>query len=281
MNDAQDRRGRARRILRIALTALAVALLAAGVLVLFRSLVNRLFLYSYDNGSYSRFPESLGRPLAFGDNYVVPYNLGNAAYQLGNYREAEDCFADALRRHPPAEEVECKVRINLALSKLHAYDFDGMDKGDERQVEEALQVLRSARAVLTESGCANEKAGVYDGHSEEAEKLKRDIDAMIDKLSNPPPPPEGGAGGGSGGGGDQPEDQDQDQDPGGGKQEDEPKSGGGAGRQERQERQKELRDQLTEQKQDLDAGNYAGSGGRDFTYIETGDSFGFGEGAPW
>ena len=114
-----------RDLRKIATNSMAI-ILAAGVLVLFRSLVNRLFLYSYDNGSYSRFPESLGRPLAFGDNYVVPYNLGNAAYQLGNYREAEDCFAAGVRMPPAREIAERELGFGDMRGKLPLVRMEGI-----------------------------------------------------------------------------------------------------------------------------------------------------------
>lgn len=280
MNDARDRRGAVARILRTAAVVLAAALLAAGLAVLFRSLVNRLFLYSYDNGRYSDYPEALARPLAFGENYVVPYNLGSAAYQRGDYPRAIEDFTDALRRRPPEEEVECRVRINLALSMLHDFPFEALDKGDAEQVAKALEALYAARGVLTENGCACEPVGVYDGHSEEAEKLKRDIDEMIRKLIEPPAQPQPqGSGGDDSDEGDPPEDDEPDDEQPDGQQEEQQKAG--PAEQDQQERQMALRDQLEEQKQDLEAGSYTGSGARDFTYITTGESFGFGEGVPW
>ena len=59
---------------------------------------------------------------------------------------------------------------------LHKVDFD--DLSSSSKAEEAVNILLSAREVLTEENCANESND--EGHNETAEELK----AFIDELLN-------------------------------------------------------------------------------------------------
>lgn len=70
----------------------ACILAAIGFLILLRSVGNAAFLKGYEKGNYSEMPEALLTPLRFGDNYVIPYNLGNAAYHKGDYDRAVTCM---------------------------------------------------------------------------------------------------------------------------------------------------------------------------------------------
>ena len=271
---------------------LFIVLLVSGILVLCRTLVNKLFLVNYDNKNYAEYPEKLVQPMAFGDNYVVPYNLGNAAYQREDYELAEHYFDSALRNNPPEEEKECSIRVNLALAHLHQFPFDTMDAQNEEEVDAALETLYYARGVLTETGCACEAADAWTGHSEEAEALKRDIDEMIRKLTTSPPqdgegdgegdppPPDNGDGDGDGDDssgdpppGDPPPPEDGDGNGNGGQKED--------NSQAQEQLQQSLEQDLKEQKQNLDAGNYQDGGMPPLTYIDIGDTLGFGEGMQW
>ena len=282
MNGRAKRRaafaGAAVRLARLLAAVLAAALLAAGLLVLFRSLVNRVFLVNYENGNYSAFPEELLLPMRWGENYVVPANMGNTAYQNGDYGQAVMYYRDALNGNPPEEGKECAIRVNLALAMLHMYPFDTMNPQDAQQIDEALRVLISARAVLTEHGCACEASGAEDGHSEQAETLKRDIDEMIGKLmkTRPDSPAGRNDSGGLGGEGDS----------GQSRQDDETRrqnlrNAADETDKTRQEKQKSLEARLKEQKQNLETGASQGGRDRDFTYIRTGETVGYGEGTPW
>ena len=104
--------------------------------------------------------------------YVVKYNNGNNAYKRRNYEKAITEYENALNLFPPKYE-ECKIRINLSLAMIKT-----INQGDSRRI--ALKTLESARNVLIEDGCANDKDD--NGHSKEAEKLKKDIDQMIEQI---------------------------------------------------------------------------------------------------
>ena len=279
MNRTEEKRAARPRLVRKALRLLFTVLLAAGLLILCRTLVNKLFLVNYGRENYAEYPEKLLSPMVFGDNYVVPYNLGNAAYQRQDLELAERYFRSALEARPPEEEKECAVRVNLALAMLHRFSFDTLDLQDEEETAAALEVLYAARAVLTETGCACESADAWNGHSPEAESLKHDIDDMIRKLTAPPP-----SGGGGGG-----QDSGNDESGGGGDSSEDPQSGdpqpqdGGENRQPGQTQeslQQSLENDLKEQKQNLESGNYSNSD-VSLTYIDAGDMVGYGEGMSW
>ena len=68
-----------KRVLRVVCCLIALA----GILVIARSLVNAVFLQTYRSGSYSSLPEKVLSYLPFGENYVAPYNAGNAEFQRG------------------------------------------------------------------------------------------------------------------------------------------------------------------------------------------------------
>ena len=116
------------------------------------------------------------------ERYLPYYNLGNQAYYRGDYDEAIIRFEQALDRKPGLykEERDCDVRINLALAMLKQIDLS--DLSTEKKVKTVIRQLQAARNVLTEVGCANPAVGIYDGHSEEAEQIKKEIDEMIQKL---------------------------------------------------------------------------------------------------
>ena len=265
--------------IRGALRVVSIAVAVIGILILVRSVVNALFLYNYDRGSYQTIAEYTVDNIAVGENYVIPYNLGNAEYQRQNYEKAIPYYWEALSKKMPETEEECKVRVNLALSMCHTIDFDSLDVTDPDAVMEAISVLLEARYVLTEKGCASEPVGSDDGHFRDADQLKHDIDDMLNKLQNPPESDQNQ---------DQKDQQDQNQD-----QKDqqdqnqdqkEDQSDSKDSRQdqstEEQSRQQELKEQLQQQKQDLRNGSDS-SENNGFHYIEGGESKGYGDGTLW
>lgn len=279
--------------IRGALSVISVAVAVIGILIIIRSAVNALFLYNYDHGSYQTIAEYTVDNIAVGENYVIPYNLGNAEYQRRNYEKAIPYYWEALSKKMPETEEECKVRVNLALSMCHTIDFDSLDVTDADAVMEAISVLVEARYVLTEKGCASEPVGSFDGHYANADKLRNDIDEMLQYLSQYAPNEEGqGEGGGGGddddsdGGGDDSQDQDQNQD------QDKDQDGDGddsqsAGSKERAEkeieeraRQEGLKEDLKQQKQDLKEQSESARH-NDYEYLDGGDAQGYGDGTLW
>ena len=267
------------RAVRIILSVIFFLIAIDGIFMLARSVVNTAFLRNYEKGSYSEMPERFFLHLKFGENYVVPYNLGNVAYQYEDYDKAVTYYRQALSSRPPEQEAECKVRVNLALSMCHTIDFDKLDTSDEKAVSKAVSTLQKARLVLTDHGCASEPVGSDDGHFRDADQLKHDIDDMLNKLQNPPESDQNQ---------DQKDQQDQNQD-----QKDQQdqnqdqkkdQSDSKDSRQdqstEEQSRQQELKEQLQQQKQDLRNGSDS-SENNGFHYIEGGESKGYGDGTLW
>ena len=267
------------RAVRIILRVIFFLIAIDGIFMFARSVVNTAFLRNYEKGSYSEMPERFFLHLKFGENYVVPYNLGNVAYQYEDYDKAVTYYRQALASGPPEQEAECKVRVNLALSMCHTIDFDKLDTSDEKAVSKAVSTLQKARLVLTDHGCASEPVGSDDGHFRDADQLKHDIDDMLNKLQNPPESDQNQ---------DQKDQQDQNQD-----QKDQQdqnqdqkkdQSDSKDSRQdqstEEQSRQQELKEQLQQQKQDLRNGSDS-SENNGFHYIEGGESKGYGDGTLW
>ena len=268
--------------IRGALRVIPIAIAVIGILVLIRSAVNALFLYNYDHGSYMTISENTVNSIAVGENYVIPYNLGNAEYQRHNYEKAIPYYLDALNKKLPETEEECKIRVNLALSLCHTIDFDHLDVTDPDAVMNAINILLEARYVLTEKGCASEPVGSSDGHYENADKLRKDIDDMLQYLSQYAPNDKGQGDGGGGGGDDENQDQDQnqgqDQD-NSDSQSDSSKSSDEKEKQER-ERQEELKEDLKQQKKDLKEKSES-TRRNDYEYLDGGDAQGYGDGTLW
>ena len=53
--------------------------------------------------------------------------------------------------------------------------------GSEENIESTIQVLTEARDILIQDGCASEKG---DGHDDDATKLKKEIDSILESMKN-------------------------------------------------------------------------------------------------
>lgn len=150
-------------------------MLVLGCLVLvFNYGYNAFLIYCYNQNNYSMDAKPL-TVLNWTESYVAYYNQGNIYYQQGDYISAIDAYQKALDANPP-EEKECSIRINMALAMVATV---GDLYKDPAYAEDVLMILYGARDVLLEEGCATE-AG--DGHSDTAEKLKEEIEAMIKEI---------------------------------------------------------------------------------------------------
>ncbi len=155
--------------------------------------INYLYVNAYEEGEYKLSLEKNAMWNILVDPYIVSYNIGNGYYQNGDYESAVVYYENALSYEIPENE-ECPIRINLALTITKTIDFEtinvqfaahqnGEDIDTElfvKNVQKAIQILKQARSVLTEENCAGETDA--DGHSAEAESLKKDIDDEIEKL---------------------------------------------------------------------------------------------------
>lgn len=156
------------------------SMLVIGCLVMvFNYGYNAFVTFCYNNGNYSVEAKPL-QIFNWTEKYVAYYNQGNIEYQKGEYLNAIEAYEKALELDPP-EKKECSIRINLALAMVATI---GDLYKDPTYAEDVLTILYSARDVLLEDGCATE-AG--DGHSAEAEQLKKEIEEMIKELEKQQP----------------------------------------------------------------------------------------------
>ncbi|MCR4902222.1 MAG: tetratricopeptide repeat protein [Butyrivibrio sp.] len=174
---------------------LTVMILAAIIMVLigYRLIANTIFVKAYEKGDYKQSLEQSLESNSIVDPYLVDYNLGCSYYEQGDFDEAQTYFEKSLMYDIP-EKKECPVRINLALTITKLIDFETINtqyasfkQGEEVDTEElagliedAITQLQSAREVLTQVNCAGKEDD--NGHSAEAESLKKDIDEEIDIL---------------------------------------------------------------------------------------------------
>ncbi len=151
------------------------SMLVLGCLVLiFNYGYNMLVNYCYSQGNYSLDTKPL-QMFNITEQYIAYYNQGNIYYQEEKYIEAIDSYDKALAKKPPKGK-ECAIRVNKALAMLATI---GDLYQDPAYVDIVLPILYEAKNVLLEDGCATEQS---DGHSKEAEQLKKEIEAMIKEL---------------------------------------------------------------------------------------------------
>jgi len=162
--------------IKILLIVLGVISMVFGIAFTVRYTVNANFVKSFENGNYSTVGERLLLLSNMPEGYVTYYNLGNASYRNQNYEEAIVSYQHALKYKIP-EGKECPIRINLALALLSLKDFDHLEPSE---IDDAIKILKTARGMLTEVGCADPDG--TNGHNADAEKLKQEIDELLKKL---------------------------------------------------------------------------------------------------
>ena len=148
------------------------------IFLLITYLLNEKFISQYKKENFDKASIAQVKNLR-PFSYISRYNSGNYNYKMGMYDEAIKEYQKALKLFPP-EKKECSIRINLALAMLKKINLDDIET--EEDIDEVIAELEQAKEVLLEDGCANR----YDnnGHSEEAEKLKKEIEDIIDALKS-------------------------------------------------------------------------------------------------
>lgn len=144
--------------------------------LLFRFIYNKIFISKYEEENYT-ISNVDGLLFAnFFEPYIAHYNKGNLYYMNKDYTNAIYEYKKSLKLFP-SESNECKIRINLALAMLKNIS-DNYDS--EENIDNTLVVLKNAKQVLYEGGCANENDDK--GHSKTAEKLKSEIEQIEKEL---------------------------------------------------------------------------------------------------
>ena len=224
-------------VLMVVLGVVGTIMLVLGLAVFIKVGLNHSFVSQYKKNVYAADKEQKLLVMNVPESYLPYYNLGNVSYKNGDYNGAIAYYTEALQLHPPKER-ECDIRINLALSMVYTIDFNHLDSEDK--VSTALIILYKARDILTEKGCAADKP--EDAHNATAQKLKEDIDKLIDMLENP----EGG------GSGDNNQDQQQSSGNNGDDSQKQPSGGDDKNKQKLEKQQKGAMDEKARQQEDLD-----------------------------
>lgn len=139
-------------------------------------ILNSILINKYNKYEYSEENAKVLQIANFVEPYIAHYNMGNILYKKGEYEKANEEYKNALKGMP-MKDKECQIRINYALSICKTVQ---VDESDSESIKNAIKTYESAIDVLTEKGCANKNDN--NGHSKNAEQLKKDIQDEIDRL---------------------------------------------------------------------------------------------------
>lgn len=156
------------------LTIIEIILLLILIKLFLTFLLNGIFITKYNKEKYDINDLKILSLINFPESYIFHYNQGNVFYQNGKYDEAIEEYYTSLEKNPP-EKKECSIRINLALAKLKTLKSE-----TEENKKKNIEILKQARKILCENGCANENDS--NGHNEKAQELKDDIDKKLKQL---------------------------------------------------------------------------------------------------
>ena len=166
--------------------ASAIVALVCAVFLIVRWCMSAYYVSEAKKGHYHPEIEERLTELNFPDGYIVWYNLGNYYFEEGDYKEAEDCYYRAIECGIPYEK-ECEVKVNLALAMINQLSDEEWDSfldaetsaEMDAQARNVEKTLITARTILIEDGCAHEDD--EDGHNEQAQILKDEIDELLNK----------------------------------------------------------------------------------------------------
>lgn len=144
--------------------------------IIYNFSINSILISKYNNGEYS---ENLSKALLFAnfpESYVANYNYGNILYKNEKYELAIKEYEKALN-NCIFKYKRCNIIINYALAICKTVN---LDENSIESINNAIDIYESALNILTKEGCANKNDD--NGHNENAEKLKKDIQKEIDRL---------------------------------------------------------------------------------------------------
>ncbi len=164
-----------KKVIKVIVIVLAVLLFLFFGLLAFNYCYNEFTISKYEEHDYSQNDDLLTHTSIF-ESYVAHYNNGNIHYQCGEYEEAIEDYKQALEANPPHENEECDIRVNLALAIIGTLPEN---YSAPENIEQSIQTLEEARDYLLEEECALDEG---DGHDDEAQQLKEEIDKLIEQL---------------------------------------------------------------------------------------------------
>ncbi len=160
------------------LIAIYIILILLTLKLIYNNVANSILINNYNRGEYSESQAKSLTYLNFTQSYIANYNYGNILYKNGEYEKAIEEYKKSLDGIVPKKK-ECNIRINYALAICKTVH---VDENDQDSIEEAIKKYESTIDILTENGCANKEDN--NGHCENAEKLKNDIQKEIDRLKD-------------------------------------------------------------------------------------------------
>ena len=155
------------------LFAIWIFLAAFFICLIINHVKNEKLISDYESGVYE---ENEFTAFGFFEPYIAHYNQGNIEYQNGNYDKAIEEYEAAIEGGI-TDERDCLARINIALSMIAPINLDEIN---DENIDDIIAKLEEAKKVLTENGCAHEED--RNGHNDDAQQLKEDIDEFIRKL---------------------------------------------------------------------------------------------------
>ena len=111
--------------------------------------------------------------------YIFHYNRGNEFYELGQHEKAVAEYEKSLKLYVPKGK-ECDIRVNYALSMCAGLNLNDITALTEDEKTEIINTLETAIDILVEEECAHRNDN--NGHDEEAQKLKNELQEIIDML---------------------------------------------------------------------------------------------------
>lgn len=158
------------------LIAIYIVFILFTLKLLYSFVNNSVLISKYNQGEYNISQAKSLTYINFPQSYVSYYNYGNILYQNGEYENAISNYELALKAKAPKDK-RCSIRINYALALCKTVQ---VDEKQQDSINSAIKIYESAIGILTEEGCANKNNN--NGHSSNAERLKRDIQKEIDRL---------------------------------------------------------------------------------------------------
>lgn len=119
--------------------------------------------------------------------YIFHYNRGNEFYELGQYEKAASEYEKSLKLHVPKGR-ECDIRVNYALSLCAGLNLNDIKALTEDEKTEMINTLETAIDILVEEECAHRDDN--NGHDKEAQRLKNELQEIIDMLKQPQEQPQ-------------------------------------------------------------------------------------------